>query len=195
MGFAIFVLIACVAVILAARGSMRNLATRHIRAPWLLATSLGIRIALELVDFPRARNDDFGVGTLLFAYLGIAIFIIINLKMRGMVIVLIGIAMNSLVVGLNKGMPTEVEREKTGELSYRIVTVDKATHQSERPDDKVQSLGDHIPLPPPLSGFVSFGDLVIAAGVINVAFRASRPAPPARGVGQPGAKSGAARDH
>ena len=79
----------------------------------------------------------------------------------------IGIACNALVIGLNLGMPVK------GFEGARIDTTMK--QQPAKDSDLLQFLGDIIVLPhPPFDESISFGDLILAVGLIDVAFWASR---------------------
>ncbi len=54
-------------------------------------------------------------------------------------------------------------------------------HRPEKPDDVLVVLGDYIVLGSPVDASISFGDLVIAVGLIDLTFRASRRPPAGHG--------------
>lgn len=148
-------------------GSFKRLGMLEFDSPWMLFVGLGLQLVLELTPVvPESRADDLGFALLLASYALILSFCLLNLRITGMSVVTIGIALNVLVIGLNQGMP------------YRVPAGDKlettVKHRPERRDDLLTVLDDRIVVPGPLSQSVSFGDLIIAAGIVNVTFRASR---------------------
>jgi len=147
-------------------GSFGRLGRIRVRRLWLLFGGLGIQIALELVDLPPARYDDLGLALLLASYVLIIGFGLSNLLLTGMGVITIGIAMNAFVIALNQGMPY---RYPEGEEPVTTVK-----HRPEQPDDILVELGDYIVLGDPVNASISFGDLVIAVGLVDLTFRASR---------------------
>jgi Family of unknown function (DUF5317) len=148
-------------------GSFRRLARLEFDAPGLLFAGLAIQIVVEFTPLvPESRADDVGFALLLASYVLILSFGLLNLRITGMSIIVIGISLNVLVIALNQGMP------------YRVTVGDgretSAKHRPERPDDVLTVLDDRIVIPGPLEETVSFGDLILALGIVNVAYRGSR---------------------
>jgi hypothetical protein len=176
-------------VVLATRGSWRALTHLRVGAAWLLATGLVIQIALEYVDFPKSQLETVGYALLMVSYGFILAFLLVNSSIRGFGVIAIGVAMNALVIGLNQGMPTKpIGTDAQGNRIHKAV-VQTVKHRQERTDDLLGFLGDKILFPRPLDTLVSFGDLVIAAGICELAFFGSRRRnlPPARTPEVPGA--------
>lgn len=147
-------------------GQFRQLSRIRLRRPWMLFAGLLLQIVLQVIDLPRARYDDVGLTILLASYVLIIGFGLSNLLLTGMGVITIGIAMNAFVIALNQGMPYRVaEGEKTE------TTVE---HRPEKSSDLLPELGDYIVLGSPVNASISFGDLVIAVGLIDLTFRASR---------------------
>src|SRR5262249_8918301 len=94
-----------------------------------------------------------------------------NLIVRGMAVVLIGIAANALAIVVNHGMPVDVPREWIADGTYHPTV----KHHARRSDDTLLPLTDIIVLRSPFASVLSFGDLIVAVGIIDVAFHASRP--------------------
>lgn len=131
---------------------------------------LAIQIALEYYTLPRARWDDLGFGLLVLSYVLILTFCARNLVLRGMGIVLIGVACNALAITVNHGMPVKIPTSWGGsELAN--VTV---KHQPQQSDDNLIFLTDIIVLNSPFDTVISFGDLILAVGLCDVAYHASR---------------------
>jgi hypothetical protein len=147
-------------------GSFSRLADIRVRRLWLLFGGLGIQIALELVDLPRARFDDVGLALLLLSYVFIIGFGLSNLLLTGMGVITVGIAMNAFVIALNQGMPYRIPEGQRAETTVK--------HRPEQPDDVLPALGDTIVLGDPVDASISFGDLVIAVGLVDLTYRASR---------------------
>jgi uncharacterized membrane protein len=167
-------LIAAALVIIVTRGSFAELGRSHAAAAWLLILGLGIQAALEYVDFPRAEIDTVGYGLLMLSYAFILSFCLANIRTRGFGVIAIGIAMNALVIGLNQGMPTKpVGDNSQGTRIYKPVER-TVKHRQESSHDLLGVLGDRILFPKPFDTLVSFGDLVIAVGICEFGYYATR---------------------
>jgi hypothetical protein len=167
------------------RGSYARLFGTEWHLGWLLFLGLAIQIVLEYYTLPRARWHDLGFGLLVASYVLILGFVARNFVLRGMGIVAIGIACNFLVILLNQGMPVKIP-VKWQQESWAQPTV---KHHLQQPDDKLRFLSDIIVLKDPYDTVLSFGDLILAVGLCDVAFWASRK-PKKRGSGEAGDLSG-----
>ena len=147
-------------------GKFRQLGNIRLKRVYLLFAGLGLQILVEVIDLPRARFDDVGLAILLASYVLIIGFGLSNLLLTGMGVITIGIAMNAFVIALNQGMPYRVADGEKAETTVK--------HRPERDDDILPQLGDHIVLGSPVNASMSFGDLVIAVGLVDLTFRASR---------------------
>ena len=166
--------VAAVVVVAVTRGSWRALAQLRVHASWLLALGLAIQIALEYVDFPKAQIETLGYAFLMVSYGCILAFCLANIPRAGFGIIAVGIAMNTIVIGLNQGMPTKpIGIDAHGNRIRKPVT-QTVKHRQERSDDLLGGLGDKILFPSPLDTLVSFGDLVIAVGICELAYFGSR---------------------
>jgi hypothetical protein len=163
-------IVAAALIPLLTRGSYKRLLRTEIHWGWLLAAGLGIQLVLEYVTMPRQYWHGYGFGLLVASYVLILAFCARNLVLRGMGIVLIGIASNALVIGLNQGMPVKFPPE------WRNQTWTEATvkHHPQSSDDRLLVLSDIIILKEPYDVVFSFGDLIIAVGICDVSYNASR---------------------
>jgi hypothetical protein len=170
----VLVLLIAVAVALViplvTRGSYTRLLGVEWHLGWLLFAGLGIQIFLEYVSIPRDRWHDIGFGLLVASYVLILGFAARNFVLRGMGIVIIGIACNALVITLNQGMPVKIPAKWQNE-TWAKPTV---KHHIQQPDDKLRFLSDIIVLEHPFDAVLSFGDLILAVGLCDLAFNASR---------------------
>jgi uncharacterized protein DUF5317 len=154
----------------ATRGSYARLLGVEWHLGWLLFAGLGIQIVLEYVAIPRDRWHDIGFGLLVASYVLILGFAARNFVLRGMGIVIIGIACNALVITLNQGMPVKIPAKWQNE-TWAKPTV---KHHLQQPDDKLRFLSDIIVLEHPYNTVLSFGDLILAVGLCDLAYNASR---------------------
>jgi hypothetical protein len=161
-------------VVTLTRGSFSKLTKLRVTATWLLATGLLIQIGLEYIDFPRDEIETIGYAFLMMSYAFILAFCLANLPTKGFGVIATGIAMNALVIGLNQGMPTKPVGNDASGNRVRKPVEQTVKHRQERNDDLLGFLGDEILLPRPLDTLVSFGDLVIAVGICELAFYGSR---------------------
>ena len=92
-----------------------------------------------------------------------------NVVRTGMTVVLIGLAANALAITVNHGMPEKLAPRWAAH-------VDAGTTVLHHPDDASTHLYwmTDVIYVPPMHEVISFGDLIIAIGLIDVAFHASR---------------------
>jgi hypothetical protein len=164
-----------IAIVLVTRGSLRQLVRLPIQSIWMVVLALGIQIVLEFVDLPKDRIDDLGFGLLLASYALLLAFCLVNLSIRAMWIVALGVALNTLVIGLNQGMPTR-DREVTTAAGRTVERPIERTvkHRPESDDDLVPFLGDQIVIPEPVDEVISIGDIVLGLGIVSVCYFGSR---------------------
>ena len=109
-------------------------------------------------------------------YVLIIAFCARNVLLRGMAIVLIGVACNTLVIALNHGMPVDLPPD----LAKTDMFEPTVKHHPQDADDRLTFLGDMIVLRSPFDAALSFGDLIIAVGLCDVTYHASRRRKPRR---------------
>jgi hypothetical protein len=150
------------------RGSYRRLA----EAPWrwggLLALGLGLQLLLDTDLIPRSRWHDLGFGMLVASYVLLIGFCAGNVLVRGMSVVLIGVALNAFVVTIDQGMPVRVPPDwQRGRVEATV------KHHPRVTGDHLLGLTDVIVLRR-FDAIISFGDLIIAFGLVDATFWASR---------------------
>jgi hypothetical protein len=161
-------------VLLTTRGSLTALAKVRVTTGWLLVLGLAIQAVLEYLSFPKSEIQTVGYALLMLSYGLMLAFCMANFATRGFGVILVGVAMNALVIGLNQGMPTKpIGNDAHGNRVYTPVE-QTVKHRQQRNDDLLGFLGDRILFPRPLDTVVSFGDLVIAVGICELAYYASR---------------------
>jgi len=152
-------LVLAVATGYAAGGRLGRLAAVELRWP-----ALGlVGIALQL---PPAQGT---AGNVLVAlsFVTLLTFAVLNVRKPGFVLVLVGLAMNFLVIGINHGMPVSTaaliasdQRDALGDLAEG----GGAKHHAATAEDEMRFLGDVIPIPSPVRQAVSAGDVVMYIG-------------------------------
>ena len=171
---------------LVTRGSYRRLAD----APWrwggLLALGLALQLLLDTSLIPRSSWHSVGFGILVASYVLLVGFCAGNMIVRGMAVVLIGVALNAFVVTIDQGMPVHIPPDWQRTSDQVSATV---KHHPRVAGDHLLVLTDIIVLRR-LDAVVSFGDLIIAFGLVDATYWASRrsrrtrpltPAPPTTG--------------
>jgi hypothetical protein len=157
------------------RGSYRRLA----EAPWrwggLLALGLGLQLLLDTGIVPKSSWHSVGFGLLVASYVVIAGFCAGNVLVRGMAVVLVGVALNGFIVTIDQGMPVKIPPD--WQTSSPVGASVK--HHPREGGDHLLALTDIIVLRK-LDAVISFGDLIIAFGLVDVTFWASRRARRAR---------------
>ncbi len=159
-------------------GRVANAAEVSFRFWWLLFVGVALQAAPTLLDVSSDAAFVWVVGS----YVALGGFVVANLRLVGMPIVLIGLAMNALVIVANHGMPVGVDAVLAVGASPDedlAAQVQDNKHHLETGDEQFMFLGDIIPLRP-TGEILSFGDLVLAAGTGNVVFRLLKPARVAR---------------
>jgi hypothetical protein len=148
-----------VAVGYATGGRIQNLSAHSVRALPLLAVGAGL---------PLFGRDNATV--LVLSLLALFAFALANLQLVGMGVVAVGLALNAVVITANGAMPVRpAAAERVG------VDVDElgGGRRLESPGDRFTALADVLPARP-LRQVLSFGDLVIAAGMVDVIARLMR---------------------
>jgi len=147
---------------------------RLLEKPWrrgsFLVAGLGIQLALDVLPIPRSRWDDVGFALLVVSYAFLIAFCARNLLMRGMAVVLVGVALNAFAITINHGMPVKVPAD--WQRSHRVEATIK--HHPREPGDHLLVITDIIVLRSPFDTVLSFGDLILAVGLCDVTYHASR---------------------
>jgi hypothetical protein len=174
MWLLIATVLAAAVVIVSSRGSFTALTRIRVSAFWLLAAGLIIQATLEYVVFSKDQIENVGYALLMLSYVLILAFCIVNARTRGFELLALGVAMNALVIGLNLGMPTRpIGDDSHGNRIY-VPVVQTVKHRQESNSDLLGFLGDKILFPRPFDELISAGDVVIAAGICELAFFGSR---------------------
>ena len=164
MSFLFVTLALALGIALVTGGRLRNIAATQLRRPGILAAAVGIQLTLEVLHPTAGITGRVASALLVVSYLLLLVFCAANLRLRGLAVVAVGIGLNGAVIALNAGMPI-----RAPEAAVETTT----KHHAERPSDKLTFLGDII-LVPALRQSLSFGDLIMLVGLVDVLFHCSR---------------------
>jgi hypothetical protein len=165
----------CLVIVVLTPGGPRRLWRAPLLSWWMLALGVAIQVAVAFVDFPTDRIDDVGFALLMASYALLLAFCFVNIRLPGMWVIAIGLALNTVVVGLNQGMPTADAEQTT--VTGRTVDrpIERTVKQRPESDDDILGfLGDVIELPGPLDSTISIGDILIVAGSLYLCVRVTR---------------------
>lgn len=161
-----FILYAVILGILAgfiAGGKLSQLTDVHLRFKLLAILPFLLQLIL-FSDIPSLNTMPVPVVVVLhiITYLSIIIFVIFNMKVKGIAIIGLGILLNFITIALNGGhMPTSLRSIPTGNVDKNVIGISKNT--------LLPWLGDifHLPSWLPLSNAFSIGDVLIAVGAFT----------------------------
>jgi hypothetical protein len=173
MGFTVVALAAGVLLGFATGGRPSNLRRRPLQLVSLLAISALLQVVAEVFDVP----DTVGLSMVLVSYVGLTAFALANVRVVGMLVVLVGLLCNLAVIGVNGGMPVRRSAIVAAHAATaaEISSIDFGTKRHLAGDgDALSILGDIIPVRPSRE-VLSFGDLILAFGIADVVFRLLRP--------------------
>jgi hypothetical protein len=123
-----------------------------------------------VVQGAAAFAGDGAVAVILGSYVLLLAFCAVNLARAGMGVVLVGIALNLVVIGLNGGMPVRQDAIVAAGIAERdeVASLDFGSKRHlEDDDDRLTFLGDLIPVPFARE-VLSYGDLAMSVGVAAV---------------------------
>lgn len=164
MSFLLVTLGVAVGVALTTGGRLRGVLQTRLRAAWVLLAALALQLLVDLAGSRGVVGLALGPGLLVASYVLLIGFCTANLGLRGMAVVAIGIALNATVITLNRGMPV---RSPATEITSTV------ERHAERPSDRLMALADIIVVPP-LNQALSFGDLIMVVGLVDVLVHRSR---------------------
>ena len=177
MGFTMMIAVGLGLLVgLVAGGRPRNMGHRPLRALMVLLAAVVLQTLPQFVDV----SGSTGLACVLGSYGLLLVFALVNVRFVGMPVVLLGLLLNIAVIGVNGGMPVRADAILTVDRAQKLSAIDfGAKRHLEDPTDRITILGDVLPVTP-LGEVLSFGDVILAAGIANVVFRLLKPAAPRR---------------
>ena len=166
MSYLLVAVVAAAGIALLTGGTVRSILETRLRWPWTLLLALALQGIVDLFEPWRGGANDAGFGLLVASYALLLGFCLANLNLRGMGVVAIAIALNATVIVVNRGMPVRLPPDTA--VTHTV------KHHAESPSDKLVVLGDIIVVG---RRTLSFGDLILAVGLVDVLVHRSRTAP------------------
>jgi len=185
-----------------AGGTLARILATPVRVVWLPFAGLGAQLLLGLWAPSGGWGSGLAVVLLAGSFAAVLAFALLNLHFTGMAVVAVGVGLNLLVVALNGAMPVRLPEDASD--ARREALEHSATHEPEADADTLARLGQIVLVPEPVDRAVSWGDLIVGVGLVDVLFHAGRrrmrpnrgtaPAPDSGGVRDP-ARGDAAEGH
>ena len=146
-------------------GSLTGLAETTFRWTPLLVGGLVFQITFLYWD-PEWLGDTGGLVVVLASNVAVAVWLVANRMLPGLLLAGVGMALNVLVIVANGAMPV---LEESAERAGVEQSLDDAGIKHERLDDDtvLPWLGDAIPVPP-VTEVLSVGDVVLALGLCRL---------------------------
>lgn len=139
-----------------------------IRSWWLAP----IGLVLQAVPGP----GDLDYVPLVVSFVVLLVFVGLNVRAPGFILLLVGIALNLLVIASNLGMPVTREALRdSGQLASLDALATDTKHRLATRHTVLRPLGDAIGLPAPFAQVVSAGDLCMYVGLAWFAVSAMPP--------------------
>jgi hypothetical protein len=157
---AVIVVVSLVAGLLAG-GSLRTF--EHVRVHWWALAPIGL--VLQGAPLPEVHSDPVAGAALLGSYGMLLGFAAVNRRLPGAPLVFAGLALNLAVIAPNGGMPVDPVAARAAGAGA-ITIEDTAKHHVLSQDDVLPFLADVIAVPRPAGLVMSFGDVVLYAGVM-----------------------------
>lgn len=171
MGFTVVALTLGIVLGLVTGGRPSNVGRRPLRAVGVLGIAVVLQAVPQLLDV----GGDTGLACVLASYALLGGFGLLNVRLVGMPVVLVGLLCNVVVIGANGGMPVRAEAILAIDRGADLAELDFGSKRHlEDGSDRVVFLGDIIPVRP-VGQVVSFGDLILAVGIADVVFRLLKP--------------------
>lgn len=171
MIIALVLAVAAAGVALLRGGSLDRLAATHFRWPLLLVAGLGGQLAIEMWS-PPWLGEGSGLAVLLASNALVALFLGVNLRLPGIPLAAIGMALNVVVIAANGAMPVSQRALEVAGYEGRVTDFG-AKHELLDAETKVPWLADVIPVPY-ARAIISLGDVVLGLGIARLTYRRTR---------------------
>ena len=146
----------------AAGGSLRHF--ERFRVHWWAVALVGL--ALQGIPFTSGVSQPIGTAALLGSYVLLGSFAFVNRRLPAVWLVMVGLALNFVVIGVNDGMPVSAGAlEVSGASARGLAGEGTLKHHLMGPGDTLTPLADVIGIPPPVGVVISIGDVILYAGV------------------------------
>jgi hypothetical protein len=167
MSIALMVAVAAALIGLLRGGSLDSLASTPFKALPLLFASLVVQAGADIWN-PDWLPEWGALLVLLLTNAGVAIFLLLNRHLPGMMLAAIGLVLNVVVIAANGAMPVSADAiEASGMGSLEEFGL---KHELITDDTLLPFLADVIPVPL-IAKVVSLGDVFLGAGIGWLVYR------------------------
>lgn len=174
-------------------GRLRNIATVRIRL-WPLAMGALVLQVLPIPPLQGSIGRLVPIGALLASFAILLFVAAVNWRLRGFVLILLGLLLNAVVITVNQGMPvSEHAVRQSGQAAglEQLATGDDPKHHLADESDILLPLADVIPMGSPFNQVLSVGDVAayfgaaafLTAAMLGLAERGHPPTEKARKLG------------
>ena len=167
-----FSLLAFLVVALAAGllrgGSLASLAETRVRWLILLFEGLLVQVVFDVWD-PPGLTDTGGLAVLLLSNAAVGGFLVLNRRIPGMLVVGLGLLLNTIVITANQAMPVSASAASTAGLDPPPSISDDLKHERLDSETRLGWLADVIPIPG-VEEVLSIGDVILALGAGRVVY-------------------------
>jgi Family of unknown function (DUF5317) len=148
-------------------GRLSNLASVRVRWWGIIPVAL----VLQLGPLPQGGGTDLLIRTIILSlsYAIIVVFTLVNVRVPGMVLIMVGVMANFSVIAANGGMPVGAEALRDSGQDVVLTEMRGSapdTHHLVTEEDSLTFLGDVIGVPPPIARAISIGDIIVCLGLI-----------------------------
>jgi Family of unknown function (DUF5317) len=148
-------------------GRLSNLASVRVRWWGIIPVAL----VLQLGPLPQGGGTDLLIRTIILSlsYAMIVVFTLVNVRVPGMVLIMVGVMANFAVIAANGGMPVSADALRDSGQSVVLTEMRgsaPATHHLVTEEDSLTFLGDVIGVPAPVARAISIGDIIVCLGLI-----------------------------
>lgn len=163
MPFTLIVVVVAVAVSLLRGGRFARIADADLQRSWLLFAGLALQVGVDIATAREVLAPTEGYAAVALSQLLVLAWVASNWWRPGMVLVFVGLALNALVMGLNGGMPVDLDAVRA--LGFEDPTIIEGKHVVMTEETRLPWLADVLALPI-VRTIISVGDLVLAAGLV-----------------------------
>lgn len=149
-------------------GSLDGLAATQFRFIWLVFASFAIQIGFGMWN-PEWLSETGELAVVIGSNVLVALFLMVNLRLPGMLLASVGLLLNVVVIAANGAMPVSLEAADVAG-SDREISDFGIKHEPLGDQTIFPWIADVIPLPG-LSTLISAGDIFLAAGVGWLVYR------------------------
>jgi hypothetical protein len=148
-------------------GRLSNLALIRVRWWGIIPAAL----VLQLGPLPEGGGTDLLIRTIILSlsYVMILVFTLVNVRVPGIVLIMVGVMANFAVIAANGGMPVSADALRDSGQSVVLTELRGSapdTHHLVTEGDSLTFLGDVIGVPPPIARAISIGDIIVCLGLI-----------------------------